>query len=988
MKKKALITRGLAAVMALVLFLSVSASVLMFDNAGIINQALNLSTSKVVELGEGETGNTIYYDNPFGTDTTNRQATMDMELAVAAENIAQAEEGAVLLKNDNNALPLQSGERITIFGNGSVNSVDSASAAVNATAFESIPAVGMVDALQEALGADNVNTALVEVYSKLSLTIKDEVYEAPIADVKAKESTWQSDYNDAAVVTFTRVGSEGNDSAMVTAEGRHYLGLSENEEALMEYLKSQKDAGVFSRIIAVINSDQMMELDWVDEYGVDACLLSGLPGAVGWTGIANVMVGKVAPSGHTVDTYAANSLSSPAITYAAGNAMNWANADWILANCADNDGNGTNILHYTIYAEGIYVGYKYYETRYEDAVMGSGGASSPVGSSTGGGWNYADEVVYPFGYGLSYTTFDQVLQGVEFDAVEDQYQVTVQVTNTGSVAGKSVVEVYAQTPYGDYEKQNNVEKAAIQLVGFEKTDTIQPGESQTVTVPVERYFLASYDTKGAAGYILSAGDYYLSVGDNAHDALNNILAAKGYTTADGMTADGSAAKTYSWTQADLDTESYRLSRVDSSIEVTNQFDHTDLNTFGIEMTYLSRSDWAGTFPVEQMHLEMNEALLEELSLDWYEQPADAPAVSDFTQGADNGLTFSDMRLVEWDDEETWNKFIDQLTIDEMASMLMDSRGTAAIESIAMPAAPRTDDNSGFGPLLSEGANGIKWVTEALTARTWNKALFESRGRVMGIEATFCGLTEIWYGGGNIHRTPVGGRNWQYYSEDGNFGYIIGTYEAIGMQSQGVIYCPKHFVLNDQETFREGISTFANEQSIREIYMRSFEGAICDGGALGIMTSFNRLGCRFASANYNLVHNVLKGEWGFKGHATTDGYTQSGFKMHFEEEATAGIDYTCASNSDYGDAVKSYIEAGDGFMLQRLRDITKHNIYAISRTFIQNGLSSNTAIVSIVPWWETTLLAISAVSGVGFVLCAVLTAVWTLGGKKRSDEKEG
>ena len=171
-------------------------------------------------------------------------------------------------------------------------------------------------------------------------------------------------------------------------------------------------------------------------------------------------------------------------------------------------------------------------------------------------------------------------------------------------------------------------------------------------------------------------------------------------------------------------------------------------------------------------------------------------------------------------------------------------------------------------------------------------------------------------------------------------------------------------------------------------MRSFEGAICDGGALGIMTSFNRLGCRFASANYNLVHNVLKGEWGFKGHATTDGYTQSGFKMHFEEEATAGIDYTCASNSDYGDAVKSYIEAGDGFMLQRLRDITKHNIYAISRTFIQNGLSSNTAIVSIVPWWETTLLAISAVSGVGFVLCAVLTAVWTLGGKKRSDEKEG
>ena len=269
---------------------------------------------------------------------------------------------------------------------------------------------------------------------------------------------------------------------------------------------------------------------------------------------------------------------------------------------------------------------------------------------------------------------------------------TVQVTNTGSVAGKSVVQVYAQTPYGDYEKQNSVEKSAIQLVGFEKTDMLQPGESQTVTVPVERYFLASYDSKGAQGYILSSGTYYLSVGDNAHDALNNVLAAKGSTA-----ADGNAAKTYSWTQTDLDTESYRFSRVDSSIEVTNQFDHADLNTFGIEMTYLSRSDWAGTFPVEQMHLEMNEALLEELSLDWYEQPEDAPAVSDFTQGADNGLTFSDMRLVEWDDEETWNKFIDQLTTDETASMLMDSRGTAAIESIAMPAAPAPTTTAASAP---------------------------------------------------------------------------------------------------------------------------------------------------------------------------------------------------------------------------------------------------------------------------------------------------
>ena len=838
MKKKAAIARGVASVMAVTMFTSVSASVLMFDNAGVINQALNLSTSKIVELGDGEATNTVYYDNPYGTDTSDRQATMNMELAVAAENISQAEEGAVLLKNENAALPIAAGQRITIFGNGSYNSVDSASNAVNSTSFDAIPAVGLVDSLQTALGADNVNTALSSVYTPMSLTSNQEVSEAPIDQIKAQESSWQSDYNDVAVVTFTRAGSEGNDSALTTAEGRNYLGLSKNEEDLLSYLQSQKQAGVFSKIVAVINSDQAMELGWVDEYDVDACLLSGLPGAVGWTGIANVMTGKVSPSGHTVDTYAANSLSSPAITYAAGNAMDWTNKDWLLANATDNDGNGTNILHYTIYAEGIYIGYKYYETRYEDTVMGTGNADGAAGASVGNAWAYSNEVVYPFGYGLSYTTFDQTLEGVTFDADSDMYQVSVRVKNTGSVAGKSVVEVYAQTPYGSYEQENQVEKASIQLVGFEKTAMLQPGEEATVTVPVERYFLASYDSKGAAGYILSAGDYYLAVGDDAHDALNNVLAAKGYTAADGMTADGNAAKVYSWNQAELDTTTYKMSRVDDTVEVTNQFDHADLNNYGIEMTYLSRSDWQNTYPVERMALAMNDALLEDLNLDWYEKPADAPEVSDFTQGADNGLTFSGMRLIPWEDEDTWNKFIDQLTVDEMASLLMDSRGSNPIESIAMPAAGRTDDNSGFGPLISEGTNGIKWVTEPITARTWNKDLFESRGRVMGIEATFCGLTEIWYGGGNIHRTPVGGRNWQYYSEDGNFGYIIGTYEAKGMQAQGVIYCPKHFVLNDQETFREGISTFANEQSIREIYMRAFEGALCEGGAMGVMTSFN------------------------------------------------------------------------------------------------------------------------------------------------------
>ena len=230
-------------------------------------------------------------------------------------------------------------------------------------------------------------------------------------------------------------------------------------------------------------------------------MLAGVPGVIGYEGVANVLAGKVSPSGHLVDTYAANSLSAPATTYACENMQLWGNVDYVNSKATDLSNDGINVDYYTICAEGIYVGYKYYETRYEDAVMGSGDASSSVGSSTGNGWNYADEVVYPFGYGLSYTDFTQTLKGVTFNADTDNYEVEVEVTNTGDVAGKSVVEVYAQTPYGDYEKQNSIEKSAVQVVGFEKTDTLEPGQSQTVTVECERYMLASYDAKGAKGYI-------------------------------------------------------------------------------------------------------------------------------------------------------------------------------------------------------------------------------------------------------------------------------------------------------------------------------------------------------------------------------------------------------------------------------------------------------------------------------------------------------
>ena len=975
--KKTRIFRGVAAVSAFLLAVTVAGSTVMFENAGMINQALNLTTSKVIESEDGDGEAVIYYDNEYGTEVDNKQTALQVEMAAAAENVLQAEEGAVLLKNDNDALPIAEGSRITIFGNGSYNS--RLNKKKEESTVEAIPTMTFNASMQKVFGEDNVNITLAEnVYSGLSQTDNETVVEADLDSILDYEDTWLDDYNDAAVVVLTRWGSEDAETAMFAEDGSHYLGLQTNEKNLLEYLQGLKGS-VFDSIIVVINADQMMELDWLDDYDVDACLLAGIPGTQGFEGIANVMAGTVSPSGHLVDTYAANSLSAPATVYAAEQTPTWSNSDEVNAIVTDNNSEGAQIDYYTIYAEGIYVGYKYYETRYEDTVLGQGNADGTAGSSTGSAWNYSDEVVYTFGYGLSYTDFEQTLTDVTYNEETDSYEVTVEVTNTGDVAGRSVVEVYVQTPYGDYERENKVEKSSVQVIGFEKTEELEPGETVTVTVECERYLMASYDSEGAEGYILSAGDYYLAVGDDAHDALNNILAAKGYTTADGMDYDGNADKVYSWTQDELDTESYRMSRYDEEVEVTNQLDLADLNTYGVDYTYLTRDDWEGTFPDADFTVEATESIMEALNTDWYETPEDGPSVSDFTQGADNGLTFAAMKDVDWNDD-MWDTFIDQLTVDEMITLVLDSNGAAAIESVAMPSQARGDDGVCIqqGSLVATGESAMSWVSEVMTSRTWNKERFAERGHLLGVEAVFCGLNELWYGGGNVHRTPFGGRNMQYYSEDGTFGYFVGQYEAAAMQEVGVIYGIKHFVLNDQEANRESLSTFATEQTIRENYLRSFEGAIAVGGAMGAMTGFNRVGAEYVATCQELITGILKGEWGFTGHITTDAFTSSSlYKTHYLEELIAGIDYTCWDSANIGEAIAEAIDGGDGTILEALRLSAKHNVYAAVNTISVNGLSSSSIVLTIVPWWETALVCAAAVFAALTLLMTILYIVFAL-----------
>lgn len=975
--RKTTIFRGLSGTMAFLLMLSVTAVNLTFEYDSIINKAMGVSSTKTIVSEDADAEASMYYTNEYGYDDTALKAAY---LDSAAVNVEMEAESAVLLKNENGALPLSDASKITIFGNAAERTNDYSSTQT----FTLTSTYNCVTALEEVLGTDNVNTVLVDkVYAGLDTSSTSEVIEAPIADVKAYESTWKDDYNDAAVVILGRWAREGSDMQMYSSKEvyedgspRRMLDLSVNEEALMEYLSQQKKAGVFDKIIVVFSTVFTMEMDFLEEYDVDAALIAGEPGHTGYLGVAQIINGDVNPSGHTVEVYASNSVSAPATTYAGvENTQRWTNYEKVNEeNPETNDYEGKTLDYYVIYAEGIYVGYKYYETRYEDTVMNAGNASSNVGSSTGADWNYENEMEYPFGYGLSYTTFEQKLDSVSYNAADRTYNVKVTVTNTGDVAGKDVVQVYSQTPYGDYEKENLIEKASVNLIAYDKTKLLEPGESQTLDIEVNEYFLASYDTNGAKTYILSAGDYYLAIGDDSHDALNNILAAKGYTTADGMTAEGDTAKTYTFHQAELDTETYSTS-VYTGEEITNAFEDADINYYGYELTYLSRNDWKGTYPTEALKLAATDEVIRDLSNFYYEAPEDSAEVSDFTQGKRAGLKLTDMMDVELDDPQ-WDEFVDQLTVEEMAHLFDDNVTSQVISELDIPGTSHKDDDQ------SAGGNLI-FVYHATLACSWNKDLHYQRGYLQGVIAQLNGYDEIWYGACDFHRTPFGGRSNQYFSSDAVLDYYAGYEEAAGMQSTGVICCVKHFVINDQETNREGLSTFTNEQAFREIYLRAFEGAF-QGGALSTMCSLGRVGTKLAKNNYALLTTVLRDEWGYSGHVTSDGYLEFlGYFQNTMEELTAGMDYACMDSSGINaKRIIAAIEDGDGNVLNALRTMAKRNLYVMTKTARMNGLGNGRTIVAVVPSWEIALMVVNLIAALGFVIFTSLTVYVTFKNNKK------
>ena len=997
----------------------------------------------------------IYYDMGLSSnDQYDLNLVGECESQAVDEQIKTAEESMTLLYNEGEALPLAEGSNVTLLGCSSVNeflcrkSVSDFSAAYTDWAegdYASYqPVVRYVEAMEAVY---NVNESVINAYNENSDTWPGNgvqegsdssgdstgaasggsvtgMYTNPV-DAEAPASFYEendltstfAEYGDAAIVMLTRYGGEDNDLGQENGvDGISELALQPNEVELIEMVKSYKDNGTFDKVIYLINTANQIEIGSLPtDGGADAIMWIGGPGMAGMPGVTNVLTGAVSPSGHLVDTIATNSLSCPACQNATENTGIWANADEILDYVGYNDNpdgysGERNFNAYMVCAEGIYTGYKYYETRYEDCILGQGNAASSAGVfASDGTWDYNAEVSYPFGYGLSYTTFDQTLDSVEFDEDSDSYTVTATVTNTGSVAGSSVVQVYAQTPYGDYEIENGVEKSAIQLAGYARTSTLDPGASETVTATVMQYHLASYDTNGAEGYILSEGDYYLAIGDDAHDALNNVLAAKGAT---GMTdvlgnaAEGNADKTYTWSQSSLDSDTYKQSRVVPENRVTNRFQESDLNYwFDGTVTYLTRNDWEGTWPIQYKDVELSatEEMMDQIK-GVYTMPDDAPAVSDFTTGADNGISLIMLREDDDIDDEAWEDFIDQFTLDELTYLL--NAGTEAVDTHGVPAATQIDDGTTIGGsflAVNGGTSGyeygsmsgtpISWPCEQNTSATFDPERATERGRIMGIEAFLTGNNEVWYGGSNFHRTQFCGRNMQYYCEDPVLAFYEGKYETEGMQGVGVAYCGKHFAGNYQEYYRESVSTFFSEQGFREGELKSFEGAVADGGCLGIMGGFNRTGLRYCNYYYDLQTGILRDEWGFKGHDTTDAVAGSLFKQNWGLNLTAGTDYFCfnamlssmGDNVDAVEGITTLIEDGDGYIMQCLRQAVKRSCYVWLHTWSINGLSSNTKIETITPWWEYALDGALAVTGIGAVAALVGYVVPQLTGGKKEEE---
>ena len=919
----------------------------------LVCSAIGGTTSKVVEAETGEEQDTEYFkDNGMSLDDwIEKEAELTREVQAS---------GSVLLKNDG-ILPLQKGAKVSAFGYGTVKTVSTGLVRFGTPGQYIDFKTGM-----EEDGKLQLNPSLYEFYSD-NASADPAFNTLNEIDVGLMTDAARADYDeyaDAAIVVLSRAGGEAGDLATGDfTGGTKYLALQESEKKMLEEVTAH-----FDDVIVLINSSYAMELGWLEEYDIDACLMIGAIGYRGFNAVSDILTGVTNPSGRLADTWAADSFSAPAM-------QNF--GDYTFANAeAINEqiGTGNNATKYVVETEGIYVGYKYYETRYEDAVLGQGNASSAAGTfASASSWDYDEEVCFPFGYGLSYTQFTQELEGVR--ETEDTFEVTVKVTNSGGVPGRSVVQVYAQTPYTDFDKENGIEVASVELVGFDKTEELAANASEEVVISVDKEDLTHYDPFVNKTFIMEAGDYYLAVGDNAHDAVNNILAAKG------KEVGGDAEQVYSYTLAQTDTQTYAVT--DGNVMITNQFDDVDLNYYiDGAVTYLSRSDWNATWPEEMNDLSANAAMIEALDAEGNYEAGSAD-MSEYVIGADTDYTVAMMIGADFDDPH-WNDIINQMSIEDLVNLCARS-GLNMIESISYPATFMKDGShrvTDRSYVERPGTYAHIMPSVVIMAQSFDRELLYQIGLTFGEDNIRTATAGHYAPGVNIHRTPYSGRNFEYYSEDAFLSGEMSVPAIQGMQEKGAITYLKHFLGNEQETNRNGVSTFMSQQAMREVYLEAFKAGITEGKTKGIMGGFNRIGCTWTGAHYGLMTEVLRGEFEWTGIADTDAVFGYSPYMGFKCGLMAGTTMWATSGTGVYDAVIEDV-LQDAQLVGKLREASHYLLYNVVNSLAFNGISQDSRVVPVTPYWEVILYVIIGVLSVVTVGSAAMVVVGTVrGGKKK------
>ena len=1019
MSRKRNIWRGLTTLTASLLTVSVAAGPVVDSYRTDIDKFLGTKSSAMVT---DSTDEDLYtYKSDYSSTT---------ELLDSIEDLGErmSEEGTVLLKNENNALPLTKDEtqKLSLLGFSSYYPVQGGDmgSSLNENKGTDADTVDFVEAL-DAKGF-KINEDLQKLYKSLESEFKTEVnmwgnimeyyhITTPATDgvfsskepsqekMDSVDSEWKKsmdDYN-VMLVTIGRSSTE-NGTYLPGVDGvdasqdlnqTDPLGLSDDERDLINAAVAEKENNG-GKVIVMLNNANAMEIDEIkNNDGVDAIMEVGLPGGYGFYGVADILSGEANPSGHLTDTYAVTNANSPA-------AQNFGNYEWTNADPS------VNINAEEVEAEGIYTGYKYYETRYADTVLGQGNADATVGSSTGKAWNYDDEVSYPFGYGLSYTTFEQTLKNVDVDLANRTVTAEVDVKNTGDVAGKDVVQLYTSVPYTDYDVENKVEKSAVQLLDYEKTDMIEPGESQTVTITADAQDMASWDSSceneaGTTGnWILDNGTYYFTVGNGAHEAVNNVLAAQD------QDVEGNKDNVQTWELGDFDSSSFAVTLNGTPVE--NQLQDADLNNWMEDtVTYLSRNDWEGTWPETYKDLTATDEMISTMADDYSDIEANGDP-SSVTFGADNGMTLANMKGVEDITDERWSTLMDQLTLEEcLIRTGLGGTSTKVIESITSPEAIQNDGPNGFNSYpLGQYANsnastgdpcviaeddpnrdykmGVMAV-ETVIGQTFSKQLAEEWGKAVGNYSLWAN-TAIWWGvGTNLHRTPYNARNHEYFSEDAVLTAGQGAAIIKAGHEYGVLIAPKHLAFNDTEINRTGIAEFMTEQAARENELRGTQSCIEDANALAVMTTYNRVGCVTSNAHTGLLLNILHKEWGFKGLMSEDfiqdpAYTKIHMAVH------NGVTMTCNT----GDNTMAAVEAVWPYwsvenasqseeLLTDLKQAMLYQNYALANSNAMDGMSTSTHIEKLNTWYDNLITGLRIGFGVLTVLCA---AMYLLGLKKK------